>query len=366
MAELSNNPFIDHTASVASRFPNINAVSSPPPGPSTLQYSAGWPQQQQQQQQQQQPSYQSSGFVGTSPTGYTQQYSQQPQWPQQQQQQQQQPQYQPQLQQSPYSPTSFQSPSPYGQQLLGQVNSLATGYPQTQMQAQYTGYPTQQPQQASYSYQQPQQTGYGYPQHQQQQQLLAQFDPYANLGQFSPTGSGAATVTSSVPITNGAAIGSQPPALGVQHPRSFIHTHKAELEAWDAPTWRQAQSAFEALKAAWESRKRTAEAQVRALGGTVGAPPSSNAGFFGGAGMGAYGMYGGGGYQTPQALEIDRLNALIKESDTNIDTIAAAALQMSEVFAGYRHSGDMASKRRVRESCNAAVTGLPEYPPSTL
>jgi len=78
-----------------------------------------------------------------------------------------------------------------------------------------------------------------------------------------------------------------------------------------------------------------------------------------------YGGYGGG-YQTPQAQEVDRLNALIKESETNIDTIAAAALQMSEVFSGYRHSGDLASKRRVRESCNAAVTGLPEFPPPTL
>ena len=112
------------------------------------------------------------------------------------------------------------------------------------------------------------------------------------------------------------AVGSQTPALGVQHPRAFIHSHKAELEAWDGPTWQQAQSAFEALKAAWESRKRTAEAQVRALGGTVGAPPST--GFFGGAGMGAYGMYGGGGggYQTPQAQEIDRLNAVRPRSSS--------------------------------------------------
>jgi hypothetical protein len=49
-----------------------------------------------------------------------------------------------------------------------------------------------------------------------------------------------------------------------------------------------------------------------------------------------------------------------------LDIVAAAALQMSEVFAGYRHSGDIASKRRVRESCNAALSGLPEYPPPTL
>jgi len=172
-----------------------------------------------------------------------------------------------------------------------------------------------------------------------------------------------------VPITNGAMVGSPPP--GVQHPRMFIQTHKVELEAWDPPTWRQVQNVFEALKTAWETRKRAAETQVRALGGIVGAPPSSGSasatGFFGGgAGYGAYGAYGGGGYQTPQAQEIDRLNSLIKEANTNVDIVAAAALQMSEVFAGYRHSGDIASKRRVRESCNAALSGLPEYPPPTL
>jgi len=225
-----------------------------------------------------------------------------------------------------------------------------------QMQGQYTDYPSQQT--TSYSYQHPQQTGYGYPPLQQQQQLLAQFDPYANLGQqLSPPASSA----SLTPITNGA-VGAPPP--GVQHPRVFIHSHKAELEAWDPPTWRQVQSVFEALKSAWETRKRAAEAQVRALGGTVGAPPSSASapGFFSGAAYGAY----GGGYQTPQAQEIDRLNALIKEAHSNIDIVAAGALQMSEVFTGYRHSGDTASKRRVRESCNAALTGLPEYPPSTL
>jgi len=216
------------------------------------------------------------------------------------------------------------------------------------MQAQYTGYPTQQ---SEYAYQQPQQTGYGYPQ-QQQHQLLAQFDPYANLGQLSPTSRAAA------PTANGN-VGSPPP--GVQHPRAFIHTHKVELEAWDPPTWKQVQNTFESLKMAWEMRKRTADSQVRALGGIPGAPAAgAGAGFFGGAG--GY----GGGYQTPQAQEVDRLNELIKEADVNVNTIAAAALQMSEVFSGYRHSGDLASKRRVRESCNAAVTGLPEYPPPTL
>lgn len=149
------------------------------------------------------------------------------------------------------------------------------------------------------------------------------------------------------------------------HPRTFIHSHKAGLEAWDPSTWMQVQNTFESLKVAWETRKRSAESQVRALGGVAGAPAGAGvgAGFFGG--VSGYGAYGGG-YQTPQAQEVDRLNVLIREADANIDTIAAAALQMSEVFSGYRHSGDLASKRRVRESCNAAVTGLPEYPPPTL
>jgi len=313
MADFSNNPFIDHTASVASRFPNINAVSSPsPPTPSALQYSTNWPQQQQQQQQQ--PSYNPSGYLASNPPGYPQQsFQQQQQWPQQQQQPQQSP-YQAQPQ-SPYSsPTGYQSPtqpSSLSHQFATQVSPLATGYPQGQIQAQaqYTGYPTQQT--YGYQQQQPQQSGYGYPSHQQQQQhLLAQFDPYANLGQVAPPSTG----TSSIPGTyaNGAASSTyaQQQPQGMQHPRAFIHSHKAELEAWDPSTWRQVQSSFDALKASWETRKRAAEAQVRALGGTVGAAPAST-GFFsgGGGGYGGYGTYGGV-YQTPQAQEVDRLNAV--------------------------------------------------------
>jgi len=317
MAELSNNPFIDHTSAVASRFPSIDAMSSSVPNPSALPYSTGWPQQQQQQQQQ--PSYQSSsGYVGANPTGYNQQYYQQSQWPQQQQPQQ--AQYQSQLQ--TYSPAGYQSPSPYGQQYVGQVNSLATGYPQQQqqqLQSQYTGYPTQQ-QPASYSYQQQQQpTGYGYPQPQpQQHQLLAQFDPYANANrsqQLSPPQAGATLppTSSASPASFGPSPAAPSPP-GMQHPRIFIRGHKVELEAWDPQTWRQVQSSFDSLKTAWETRKHAAEAQVRALGGTVGAPPGAGAsGFFGAGPMGGYGgAYGV--YQTPQAQEIDRLNAVLSLS----------------------------------------------------
>jgi hypothetical protein len=225
--------------------------------------------------------------------------------------------------QAPYPSANFQSPGTFGQQqFVGQVNPLATGYPQSQLQGQYSDYPTQQQAAtASYGYQQqpqPQQAGYGggYPPQQQQQphqqqQLLAQFDPYGNLGQLSLPGPGPGPGSASA-ASAGAVVGS--PLPGVQHPRMFIHTHKVELEAWDPPTWRQVQIVFEALKTAWETRKRVAETQVRALGGTVGAPSSGSAtaGFFGGgAGYGAYGAYGGGGYQTPQGQEIDRLNSVI-------------------------------------------------------
>lgn len=111
----------------------------------------------------------------------------------------------------------------------------------------------------------------------------------------------------------------------------FIQTHKVELEAWDPTTWKQAQNAFETLKTAWETRKRAAETQVRALGGTVGAPPSSGsgaAGFFGGgsAGYGAYGAYGGG-YQTPQAQEVDRLNSVLAYlSSTSLSLVSDMAV----------------------------------------
>ncbi|KAH9178270.1 hypothetical protein EDB89DRAFT_2111876 [Lactarius sanguifluus] len=302
MAELSNNPFIDHTAG------HINAVS-PPPGPSSPQYSVGW----QQQQQQQPPS-----FVGTNPG----------------------------FRRSTRLPVI--NPPQFGQQFVGQVDTLSAGYPQPHMQAQYTEYGYQQAPTNRLWLSAPTQQ-----QQQHQQQLLSQFDPYSNPGQLSPS----PTTRTSAPTASGIA-GSPPP--GIQHPRTFIRSHKSELEAWDPPTWRQVQSTFESLKVAWEARKRTAESHVRALGA---AGAGAGAGFFGGA-SGAYGAYGG--YQTPQSQEIDRLNALIREAETNIDTIAAAALQMSEMFSGYRQSGDLASKRRVRESCNAAVSGLPEYPPPTL
>ncbi|TDL13830.1 hypothetical protein BD410DRAFT_833229 [Rickenella mellea] len=51
---------------------------------------------------------------------------------------------------------------------------------------------------------------------------------------------------------------------------------------------------------------------------------------------------GAGSYYTP-LQEMARLNGMQKEAESNIDTVAAARIQMQEVLSGYRHSGDFAS-----------------------
>lgn len=131
-----------------------------------------------------------------------------------------------------------------------------------------------------------------------------------------------------------------------------------------APDPAQVQNSFDALKDAWGQRKSEIEARARAMGG---------AGLF--AGGGGYGGYYGGPQQ-----EAARLEQLAKQAESNfgasvsvrvspgvlrlaVDSVAASSFQMHEVFTGYRQSGDLASKRRVREAINAALTSLPDWPP---
>lgn len=45
-----------------------------------------------------------------------------------------------------------------------------------------------------------------------------------------------------------------------------------------------------------------------------------------------------------------------------LDSVAASTYQMQEVFQNYRQSGDLSSKRRVREATNAALQSLPDWP----
>ncbi|THH14217.1 hypothetical protein EW146_g6095 [Bondarzewia mesenterica] len=346
MADISNNPFIDTSSSAASRYPNLSTQNSGSPQPSAPYTS--WIRS---------PTSPSSGsytntgvpngYINSNPTGYAaaQPGYQQQQWGGQQAG------YGAQTPaSSQYAGSSgFTPSSSFGQQLVSQ----ATGYPQQQS---YSGMPQQQ---GYGGY--PSQTGYPQQQQQQQQQpqqpyggnsYLAQFDPYSNNnnGMTSPTSQVPNSYAGSGAGGNGNGNYQSP------HPRTFIHTHKAELELWDGPTWKQALNTFEELKRAWEERKRAAEIRVRALGGVVGGA----SGFFGGQpGYGS--VYGYG-----QQQEMERLNAVVKEAEANVDTVAASAFQMTEVSTGYRHSGDLASKRRVRESSNAAIANLPDWPPQAF
>ncbi|KAH9949906.1 hypothetical protein B0H21DRAFT_725198 [Amylocystis lapponica] len=253
----------------------------------------------------------SGSSLSTNPTGYPGQgYSggyQQPQqtgwnagYPQQPQQG-----YVPPMQSLQTSGQPFQPSSSFGQQLSAHVNGTGAygGLPQPPQQ--YSGY-----QAAPYGgggYQQP---SYASPQN---TQYLAEFDPYAQQAQApTPAGYGAQYAGSR------------------QHPREYVQQHKAELESWDPYTWKQAQNSFDVLKEAWGARKREIEARARAMGGT--------------------------------AQELARLESLAKQAELNHDSVAASSFQMQEVFTGYRQSGDLASKRRVRESINAALTSLPDWP----
>ncbi|OJT11448.1 hypothetical protein TRAPUB_12000 [Trametes pubescens] len=332
--ELSNNPFIDHSSNALARFPDISGSDDLSSG-SSNQYTSWLNRPQTSAVNTNQSGYFPQG--ATSPTGYGGGYQAQPQatgWGQQggsgfAQPQQQQPYGQmmsPPLAQPQMSSGQFQPSSSFGQQLVGHVNgAYGGGAPQQQQQQpQYSGYPTSP--QYGQGYQQ------GYPSQQQQQpqqqQYMAEFDPYSQNQGGTP----------------GAGAGGQYPGQPQQrqHPREFVQSHKSELEVWDSYTWKQAQNTFDNLKAAWEVRKTELEARLRAMGG---------AGLFGGGAM-----YGGPAQQYAQ------LENMAKEAGLHVDTVAASSFQMQEVFAGYRQSGDIASKRRVREAINAALSSLPDWP----
>lgn len=292
MAE-SNNPFIDHSASVTSRFPALSSNPSPPTVSHTPYTNWLQPQGAPSSPPPYQPQQQS--FLGINTTGYpgAAQPTFSPQTPQQ---------YGGSSQwgggapagQMGYAQTGsgFAPSSQFGQQAMGQMNGFGTGYPQQQQQ-----------QQQGYGYgQQP----YGQLPQQQQNQpyggnsYLSQFDPYSPSNSNPSPQSG----YSSTPGPNSSYYGGgAPSSANGPHPRQYVNTHKSELETWDTVSWKQALSTFESLKNAWEERKRAVEGRIRAMGGTVGGAP----GLFAGGGGGMGGGYGGYGYN-PQQQEIDRLN----------------------------------------------------------
>lgn len=264
---LTNNPFIsDGGQQVSARFPDLSAAPQ-----------QGLNQQQQYAQQQQQ------WGNGMNGGGYPQQQGgmyqqQQPQmgYGQQQPQQQMNNGYlspNPQGQQMPYSVSTpgsiggkFQPSSSFGQQLAAHASGSSYGYlnGQQQPQSNSTAYTPAQQQLQSPSY-------------------VAQFDPYSSLGQTAwagaNNGSGGGMGMS---MGNGNMQQQQQPqqqqgyfggggqptghnsnssmsygfsVLGEPHPKDFIRTHKAAIEAWDQSTWRQWIASFEALMRAWDQRK---------------------------------------------------------------------------------------------------------------
>lgn len=318
----SNNPFLNdaQAAPAHARFPDISASTLPqsPPQVAYQSYDAGY-QQQAQFQQQQYPQFQ-----GQTPYNQPQQY-----------------------QQNQYASTS------YG---LGQLGPQSTGMPfqpsghfgqqlvsQVDFQQPYQQYPNGYQNQYVQPQQQQQQQQYGgyqgsYQPQQQTPNYLSEFDPYAprlatpshpshNRSRSQPTG-----------------LASQNPG-GAMHPRDYIRQNKAELEAWDPYTWKQMFNACDTLSAAWLMRKQEAERVVQQLGGN-----------------GAPGLFGStSGYQA-YGSELQRWQEIVREANSNHDTVAASTFQLKEVHSSYRQSGDTVSKRRVRESCNAALSNLPDWP----
>ncbi|KAF7771745.1 hypothetical protein Agabi119p4_6056 [Agaricus bisporus var. burnettii] len=287
---MTNNPFIDHTASTAQRFPDI---SQPPTIVSNNQ--SAWGQGNPQypaQQQQQQPQWQTTTI--SNPTGMFVPQMQQPQ----------------------------QTGYPTSQTPVGIVSGSSYSYLN----------PSTQPQQQ-------QQTGY----HPAQQQLqnpgyISQFDPYSALGrgwgETTTTTTITAGVTPTVTSNNSGQSSSasyfnpvlspRPTSLsptGDHHPREYIRLHKASIESWDTFTWKTFLSLFDKLKAAWETRS----------------------------------------YRHRQP-ELTRVQDLEKQAAINFDSVAASTFQMREVYENYRQSGDLASKRRVREATNNSLQSLPDWP----
>jgi hypothetical protein len=253
--EITNNPFINDPSNPQSRYPDISGTLSPPNGGQYTQ----WPQhdisqnwagnpvqqrglyQQSSYQQQQQPQQHNPGY-GQQP-GYL----------------------------SPGSPQAtgmpFQPTSSFGQQLAANISGSSYGYLQGQTPGQQTGYNTAQQQT---------QNNPGY---------IAQFDPYASVGQGWD---GQATPSQNqpqfqsqpphTPVGGGAYTATSP--SGNQHPREYIRTHKAEIEAWDNYAWKQLLGSFDILKDSWEAR-------TKELGGKIGQLQNQL-------------QYGGGGYYPGQ------------------------------------------------------------------
>ncbi|KAH8826614.1 hypothetical protein DL96DRAFT_1499586 [Flagelloscypha sp. PMI_526] len=338
--EALNNPF---QQPASSRFPDLSGSANPEGEQFTSWMNPGGSQQSPPPSlpiQPQQQMYAPTGMVGpTSPTGAY----------------------------DPYNSslgTSFGlagQPVGYGDpnQLLPQVyQNTAAGYSGGIMSTQTgSGYgylsphPTQsQPQQYAPASSQLQSPGY-----------VSSFDPYGPIAQGWGGPSSANTTPGSNPGVPQpppyAAVPTSPTTTksptGQSHPRDLLRANKTALESWETAAWKSLLASFDTLKNSWSNRRLEAEERLNQLqiqGASMG--------------PGGYGFFDMSTQQTQQ--EAQRLRSVGKEAEGFADTIAASTFQMHEVFSSYRQSSDIQSKQRVREACNAAISALPDWPPSTI
>lgn len=257
-AELSNNPFIEHSSNPLTRYPDVNDSISPTNSQFTswISQPTGVPQQQgyntygpQPTQQQYTPGW------GGSPAYQTQGLA--PPNPQQQQQQ-------------TGGGIRFQPSSSFGQQLSSALDTGGyvqggAGY-QQQPQQQFAGYGTSNgynmtgtPGQIQIPPTPYQQTGVTGPDY------LSEFDPYSNIGQGSWDGQQQPQQPQQQSygggLTNGSTLSSQPDL----HPREVTQKYKAELELWDTYSWKQLMNSLDALKRAWERKMLELDARTKQL-----------------------------------------------------------------------------------------------------
>jgi hypothetical protein len=232
--QLTNNPFINDPTNAQSRFPDISDSTSPDNASQFTSWmqSGGSQQQQQQQQQYQQPMAPQFSGAGYNPTG------------------------------SGFMTPQFQPSSGFGQQMVGQISGSSYGYlqgPSSPLSLQTAYNPVQQQlQNPSYN-------------------NVAQFDPYASLGQASWSGNNpppmqqqsssfATSPTPSASLTSPISpITTSRSATGAVHPREYIKTHKVEIEGWDSYAWKQLLNSIDDLKEAWASRKKEVDGRAQQL-----------------------------------------------------------------------------------------------------
>ncbi|KIY73270.1 hypothetical protein CYLTODRAFT_366259 [Cylindrobasidium torrendii FP15055 ss-10] len=270
-------------------------------------------------------------------------------------------------------PQQFGQPQQqYGQPQMG-MQPMATGmnmgmgiqpqYTQVPQQANFGGGgymsppPQMVPQQTGWTGPQSYGSSYGYLNGQQQQPIntatqqvtsnpgyVAAFDPYGPISQAWDGGSGASAMSPTGIASPTTSNTTTPGAGPTHHPREFIRIRKTEIDTWNTFAWKEFINTFDSLRESWAARKRELDAKVQQFTMQM--------------------QYGGGGYHPQQIQqEIGRLQGLSKEADSNSDNAAAAVYQLGEVFENYRKSGDLSSKRLIREACNACLNGAPDWPP---